>query len=81
VRLDGLPLAQDLPARLPTMRSAVVWSDDLLEPGEQALFRRLAVFDGGCSLEAAETACSGAPDWGPDVLDRLAWLCGPGLLC
>jgi predicted ATPase/class 3 adenylate cyclase/Tfp pilus assembly protein PilF len=46
--------ARDLPARQQTMRATIEWSYDLLEPGEQALYRRLCVFAGGCSLEAAE---------------------------
>ena len=45
---------QDQPARLQTMRAAIAWSHDLLTPEEQALFRRLAVFVGGFTLEAAE---------------------------
>src|SRR5215216_6773378 len=46
--------ARDLPLRQQTMRDTIGWSYDLLSPEEQALFRRLSVFVGGCSLEAVE---------------------------
>jgi tetratricopeptide (TPR) repeat protein len=46
--------ARDVPARQQTMRHAIAWSHDLLTPEEQIHFRRLAVFPGGCTLEAAE---------------------------
>lgn len=46
--------ARDLPARQQTLRATLDWSHELLSAGEQVLFRRLAVFAGGCSLEAAE---------------------------
>ncbi len=56
---DGL---QDVSARQKTLRGAIGWSYDLLSPTEQALLMRLAVFVGGCTLEAAEMLCEeGAP--------------------
>ena len=52
----ALPLlsghSRDGPARLHTLRAAVAWSYELLLPREQALFRRLAVFPGSCTLDA-----------------------------
>jgi predicted ATPase len=41
-----------MPDRHRTLRQAIGWSYDLLDPGEQAVFRRLAVFAGGCTLES-----------------------------
>ncbi len=49
--------ARDLPTRQQTLRSAIAWSYDLLDTDEQTLFRRLAVFVGGCTLDAVEQIC------------------------
>jgi predicted ATPase len=46
--------ARDLPERQRTLRATIEWSYELLTPEEQRLFARLAVFPGGCTLEAAE---------------------------
>ena len=46
-----------LEARHLTMRATIDWSHALLNPDEQTLFRRLAVFEGGCTLAAVETVC------------------------
>lgn len=57
-RLDFLRrVGRDLPERHQTLRAAIGWSYALLRPHEQGLLRRLAVFVGGFSLEAAESVC------------------------
>ncbi len=44
----------DLPARQQTLRALIDWSYDLLDASEKKLLTRLAVFAGGCDLEAVE---------------------------
>ena len=84
-RLDRrLPLltggARDLPARQQTLRATIVWSHDLLDEAERRLFRRLAVFAGGWTLQAAEAVCR--PDGEPrgEMLDGVASLVDKSLL-
>src|SRR5262249_25108244 len=72
--------ARDLPARQQTLRSAIAWSHDLLTEPEQTLFRRLSVFVGGFSLEAAEAVCNGEADQKLETLDRIASLVDRSLL-
>ena len=56
-RLDLLRGGRDAESRQQTLRATIEWSHDLLDPDEQRLFARLAVFAGGCTLEAAEAVC------------------------
>jgi predicted ATPase len=70
--------ARDLPARQQTLRATLDWSYELLTPDEQALFARLGVFVGGCTLEAAETVCNA--DGALDVLGEVASLVDKSLL-
>lgn len=70
--------ARDLPERHRTLRAAIGWSEDLLQPEERTLFRRLSVFSGGFTLEAAR-AVAAAGLAGP-VLDLLSALVDQSLL-
>jgi predicted ATPase len=62
----SLPLltggARDLPERQRTMAATIAWSHDLLTAEEQVFFRRLAVFVGGCTLEAADAVSRGVEE-------------------
>jgi non-specific serine/threonine protein kinase len=48
---------QNVPERQQTLRRTIDWSYDLLNVAEQTMFRRVAVFAGGCTLDAAEAVC------------------------
>ena len=68
------------PRRQQTLEAAIDWSHDLLSDAERTVFRRLAVFRGGWTLEAAEAVCSGegVEEWA--VLDHLAGLADKSLV-
>jgi predicted ATPase len=63
---DRLPLlvtrARDVPDRQRALHATIAWSYELLGAEEQRLFRRLAVFRGGATLEAIEAVADGGPD-------------------
>ena len=53
---------QDVPSRHRTLRGAIEWSYELLDPPAQALLPRLAVFGGGWRMAAAEAVCATGPE-------------------
>jgi predicted ATPase/class 3 adenylate cyclase len=61
-------------ARHQTLRATIDWSYDLLSEPERAVLRRLSVFAGGATLEAAESVCAGDPVDPIDILDLLGRL-------
>ena len=71
---------QDAPTRQQTLRDTIRWSYDLLNAQEQRCFRRLAIFVGGCTLEAAEAVCSAAADLSLPAIDLVASLLDKSLL-
>lgn len=70
----------DRPDRHKTLRSAIDWSYSLLSPEEQTLFRRLSVFSGGCTLEAAEEVCFKSYSANLDIIDQISGLVDKSLL-
>ncbi len=91
-RLEEQPLdvlvggACDLPARQRTMRATLAWSYELLDPATRAVFRWLAVFANGFTLEAASVVCMGMDVVAPpatrigDVFGRVGTLVDAHLL-
>jgi predicted ATPase/DNA-binding SARP family transcriptional activator len=69
-RLDLLRGGRDADPRHQTLRATIEWSYDLLTADEQQLFRRLSVFAGGCTLEAAEEVCGAHPDTVQSLVEK-----------
>ncbi len=69
--------ARDVPERQQTLRATIDWSHSLLDDAEQRLFRRLAVFAGGCTFEDVEAVCA---DPGENTLDELESLVDKALM-
>jgi len=69
-RLDLLKGGRDVDERHATLRTTIAWSYDLLDECEQQLFARLAVFRGGCTLDAAEDVCGANLDTLASLLDK-----------
>ena len=72
--------SRDVPERQQTLRGAIAWSYELLQPGLQRLLDRLSVFIGGCDLELAERVCGPSDELGIDALDGMATLVDQSLL-
>jgi predicted ATPase len=63
-----------------TLRAAIDWSFELLNAAEQRLLARIAVFSGGCTLEAIEVVCSGDPVEPGDIVDLVTSLVARSLV-
>ena len=72
--------ARNAPVRQQTLRNTLAWSYDLLDAGEQRLFRRLSVFAGGSTLEAVEGLFTALGEVPTGVLDGVASLIDKSLL-
>jgi predicted ATPase/DNA-binding winged helix-turn-helix (wHTH) protein len=71
---------RDVPERQQTLRKTIDWSYDLLSGSEQKLLRRLGVFLGGCTLEAAEAVCSSRDDLGAEIFNVMSSLLDKNLV-
>ena len=72
----------DLPVRQRTMRNTLAWSYELLNPVEQRLFRGLAIFAGGWTLEAAESVCGEEEESSnSSMLETVTALVNQNLVC
>ncbi len=68
---------RDVPERQQTLRATIDWSHSLLTESEQRLFRRMAVFAGGCTIADLEAVCAGP---GETILDELESLVDKALV-
>jgi predicted ATPase len=73
-------IARDVPERQQTLHNTIKWSYDLLDGAAQKLFRRLAVFAGGWTLDMAEAVCHGAGALQDQVFDSLETLLDNSLI-
>jgi predicted ATPase len=69
-RLDLFRAGRDADPRQQTLRATIAWSHDLLSTDEQRLFARMAVFRGGCTLEAAEEVVDANLDALQSLVDK-----------
>jgi predicted ATPase/class 3 adenylate cyclase len=69
-RLDLLKGGRDADPRQQTLRATIAWSYELLPPEEQQLFARLAVFGGGCTVEAATAVARAELDDLQSLVDK-----------
>ncbi|HEY8629011.1 MAG TPA: adenylate/guanylate cyclase domain-containing protein [Gaiellaceae bacterium] len=69
-RLDMLKGGRDADPRQQTLRATIAWSHELLDAGEQQLFARLAVFTGGCTVEAVEEVLEAELDTLQSLVDK-----------
>src|SRR6185436_12466608 len=72
--------SRNAPTRQQTLRATLDWSHDQLSEAEHRLFRRLAIFAGAFTLEAAETVCAFDGLASEEVLDALAHLVDKSLV-
>lgn len=81
---EGLNLltggACDVPIRQQTIRNTISWSYDLLSHSDRSILNSLAVFVGGCTVEAAERVCVDNDNSRAEVLDRMTNLVNNSLL-
>jgi predicted ATPase/DNA-binding SARP family transcriptional activator len=69
-RLDLFKGGRDADPRQQTLRATIEWSYELLTEPERQLFARLAVFAGGCTLDAAEDICNAELDVLQSLVDK-----------